>query len=180
MGLNNELFGSYDVRVVSESSTTEPVGLLEAQSWLKVAEGLTTASAARITSLIKTARRRAESYLNKDIIGKEREVFWTLIDGEDVNLPRTAGTVTSVEIDGTAQVLDEGYELLGFDNPKLRLSNGYAEKVKVAYTTDSSLADDEEVKNAILMLVEEMFHNVKTPWKAVLSPFKVFGYYGQR
>lgn len=171
-------FGSYDVRVVSESSTTEPVTLSEAQSWLKIAEGDTTASSVRVTSLIKTARRRAERYLNKDIIGKDRIVFWTFLDNEDVHFPYTAETITSVEVDGLA--LDSTqYETLGLDNPVLRIFTGQSEKVEVAYST-ASISDEEEVKTGILMLVEEMFHEVRTPWKAVLSPFKVYGYYGQR
>lgn len=173
--------GSYDVRVVSgDTGATEPVTSDEAKNWLRLdwQDADEPEELARINSLIITARRRAERYLQRDVVSKSREIFWTYLDMEDVNIPYPPNNVTSVTIDGVTGVVDEDYELLGFNNPFFRLMNGPAERVQVAYTTPNFIND--EVKTGILMLVEEMYHDVKTQWKMVLSPFKTAGYYGQR
>ena len=57
-------------------ATTEPITLQQAKNWLRLDH---TDDDARITSLITTARQRAEKYLRRDILPKNREVFWTVL-----------------------------------------------------------------------------------------------------
>ena len=178
MGYNNysNRITSIDVREVATipSNPTEPVTLDEAKNWLRID---TTADDTLITNLIISARRKAERYLNRDIVAKQREAYWTYVD-EDINLPYTTNGVTSVSVDGNALTLNTDYEVLGLDNPKIRILNNPVEKVQINYTTANF--SNSEIEIGILMLIEESYHGHKTMWKSILSPFKVFGYYGVR
>lgn len=169
---NNNYFTKMTVNEVGTVNPTpsEPVTLDQAKNWLRLDNN--TDDDARISSLITTARRRAERYINKDIIAKNREVFWTVID-EDVNLPYTVDTISTITVDGETTT---DYELLGSGNAILRLYQLPADKVDVAYATTDYI--NSEIQNGILMLVEEMYYNIKTQWKLVLSPFRVFAHYG--
>lgn len=170
---NNYEFTKMTVREVSTlAGSTEPITLDEAKNWLRIDN---TDDDTRITSLITAARRRAENYIKKDIVGKNREVFWTVLN-KDVNLPFTVNTISSVTFDGVAQTVNDGYELLGTGNAIFRLESYPNEKIQVQYATENYT--DDEIKIGVLMIVEEMYYNNKTQWKFVLSPFKVWGYYG--
>lgn len=153
-------------------AATEPITLQQAKNWLRLDH---TDDDARITSLITTARQRAEKYLRRDILPKTREVFWTVLT-EDVNLPYTVDMITSVTVNGQALTENAGYELLGTGNAIFRVDALPAEKVTVQYSTPRY--DDTQVTNGVLMLIEEMYEGTSTAWKFTLSPFKVFGYYG--
>lgn len=166
-------FTKMTVREVSTvSGSTEPVTLAEAKNWLRIDN---TDDDTRITSLITAARRRAEQYMRRDVIAKNREVFWTTLQ-EEVNIPYTVNAISQVTVDGATQTVDEDYELLGTGNAIFRLEVYPSEKIQVTYTTSAFAGD--EVNIGILMIIEEMYYGNKTQWKYVLSPFKVFGYYG--
>lgn len=168
-----------DVRVVSELGTTEPTTLAEAKNYLRIDN---VADDALITSMITNARRRAEKYLNSDIISKEREVYYPVLNCE-VNLYYSPiSTITEVEVDGVVQTIDEGYETLGLDNPLVRILSSGSEKVKISYTTAGR--DNDEIKLGVLALIAENYYGrtdkVNTNWKLWLSPFKVYGFYNVR
>lgn len=158
--------------VSTVAGSSEPVTLAEAKNWLRVDNN---EDDTRITSLITTARRRAEAFLERDIVAKNREGYWTFVN-EDINLPYTVDSVTSVTFEGVAQTVDEGYEVLGSNNSIIRIINGRADDVVIQYTTPSFTGDF--VKNGVLMIIEEMYHQVETGWKRTLYPFKLFGHYG--
>lgn len=176
---SNTRVGSVDSRVVAEIGTVEPVTLVEAKNYLRINN---TQDDLLITAMITNARRQAESYLNSDIVSKEREVFFSYLN-EDVNLyyaPITS--VDSLSIDGVVQVVDTAYETLGLDNPKVRLLQAPAEKVLVTYTTAG--VNNDEIKIGVLALIAWLYYHrdakMNTNWKAWLSPFKTYGYYGVR
>ena len=170
---NNQNWTKMTVTEVSTvvSPTVEPIDLQEAKNWLRIDNN---DDDDRITSLIVAARRRAETHIKRDIVGKNRNVFWTVLN-EDVNLPYTVDAISTITVDG-AELTTDGYELLGTGNAILRLNNYPAEKVEVTYTTSDY--NNEEITNGILMCLEEMYYGNKTQWKMLLGSFRTFAHYG--
>ena len=186
MGLRNQVGNTYvntqlssaDVRIVRETGTTEPVTIEEAKNYLRINN---TQDDALITSMIKSARRDAERYLNSDIVAKERVVYYDVLTNE-INLYfAPVASIDSITIDGTA-VPTTDYEQNGLDNPKISLNNTRAEKVEITYTTLGRDFDD--VKIGILALIAWKYYGrdaeMSNNWKAWLSPYKIYGYYGVR
>ena len=173
---------SVDVRVVQEVDTMEPVTTDEVKNYLRLdwADADEPAELALITTMISTARKRVERYINSDILSKERELYYTYLEG-DINLmyaPIDPDVTVEVEVDGEDTT---DFELLGLDNPKFRL-NQLGENVKISYTTAGRIND--EIKQAVLSCVAEIYYGrdakMHTNWKMFASPFKVVGYYGVR
>ena len=176
---NKVRLSTSDLRVVRETSTTEPVTLAEAKNYLRI---VNSDDDALITSMITNARRQCERYLNSDIVPKERVVYYDYLS-EDINLYYAPiASISSITVDGVAQVADEGYELLGLDNPLVSLQNRIAEKVEITYTTAGLPAED--VNIGVLACIAWLYYGrdavMSTNYKAWLSPFKIFGYYGIR
>ena len=179
--------GSVDTQVISELNNTldltgvgaaEPVTLAEAKNYLRINN---TQDDTIIASMITSARRQAEQYLNSDIVAKERVVYYERLTSP-VNLYYAPITgVTSITVDGTT-LATTGYEVLGLQNPLLRILQGPAEKVRVNYTTVG--VNNNEIKIGVLAYIAWLYYNrdakMNTNWKAWLSPFKTFGYYGVR
>ena len=172
-----------DIRVVRETSTTEPVTLAEARNYLRITN---TQDDDLVASMITSARRQAEEYINSDIVPKERIYYLTKLT-EGINLPYAPiASVDSFTIDGTAQTVNEGYEILGLDNPVISLNGSMygeqAQKVEITYTTAGITSND--IKIGILALIAWMYHGrdakMSTNYKSWLSPFKTVGYYGIR
>lgn len=171
-----------DLRIVREvTGSTEPVTLAEAKNYLRITN---TQDDTLITSMIESARKNVERWLNSDIVPKERQVFYDNLT-EEINLYYAPiASITSVTVEGTAQVLDEGYEVIGLDNPLIRLINngGFAERVQIVYTTSG--VSDASIKQAVLCYIAFLYHGrdskVNTNWKAFASPYKIYGYYGVR
>ena len=172
-------FSSSDLRIVRETTTTEPVTLEEAKNYLRINN---TQDDTLIQSMITNARRQAEIYINSDIVPKERIVHYDTLN-EDINLYYApVASVDTVTIDGVAATLDDEYELVGLDNPLFRLANQYGEKVQITYTTAGRPAAD--IKIGVLCYLASLYYQreakMPTNWKQWLSPFKVYGYYGVR
>ena len=175
---NNDNLGfNTDVKVVStHDAPSSVVSLDQAKLYLSVTN---TQEDVMITSMITNAILQAEKYLARDILSKTREMYLVEVN-KPINLyysPIT--TVNSVEINGEAQVLDVGYEVLGLDNPSIYFTQAPAQKVLINYTT-AGLAD-ESIRQGVLALVAMLYDRgsaVRTNWKSFLSPFKTFGYYG--
>ena len=179
-----------DIRIVRTIDTTQPITLAEAKIYLDISH---TRHDDFITATIENATMRAERYLNSDILSKERTIFLPTID-EPINLPYAPiASVDSVEIDGEAQTLDQGYFVDGLDNPLVSfygrndafnrgLQNSTVRNVEITYTTSG--LDTDMVKNGVYALVAELYYGrtqpIKTNWRAFLSPFKTYGYYGTR
>ena len=166
-----------DLRVVSVPNATEPVSLAEAKNYLRITN---TTDDTLITSMITQARIMAETYTNSDIVAKVRKMYLTSVD-EPFNLYYgPIASIESVSIDGEALVLDESYEILGLDNPLVSISNGYAQKIEVDYTTAGRT--DIGLKQGILCNIAWLYYGrdakMSTNYKSFLSPYKIFGYYG--
>ena len=168
-----------DLRVVSTNTATEPITLAEAKAYIRITN---TEEDTLITSMITNARMQCEKYLNSDILPKTRTLFLNYTDAP-INLPYAPiATVDSVTVDGAVQALDEGYEILGLDNPLISLDQVTAEKVSITYTTAG--ISDISLYQGILAYIAWLYHGrdatMPTNWKAWLSPFKTYGYYGTR
>ena len=172
-----------DVKVVSTlTAPSSIVSLDQAKLYLSVTN---TQEDVMITSMITSAILQAEKYLNSDILSKTRQMYLANVD-EPINLYYAPIlSVESVYLDGRLQVEGEGYEVLGLDNPFItfnHVSANIAQKVLIEYTTAG--ISDESVRQGILALVSYLYdrgnNGMTTNWKAFLSPFKTFGYYGTR
>ena len=175
---NENLGFNTDVKVVSTNDAPSSiVSLNEAKLYMSVTN---TQEDVMITSMITNAILQAENYLNRDILGKTREMYLVEVC-EPINLyypPIEA--VNSVSVDGRTLTLETEYEVLGLDNPAIRFINGNAEKVLINYTTKG--ISDQSVRQGILALTSWLYdrgdNGSRTNWKSFLSPFKTFGYYG--
>ena len=174
---SNNLGFNTDVKVVSvNDAPSSIVSLDQAKLYLSVTN---TQEDVMITSMITNAILQAEKYLNRDILGKTREMYLVEVK-EPINLYYSPiSAVNSVTINGEVQVLDEGYEVLGLDNPSIYFTQAPAQKVLINYTTVG--ITDESIRQGVLALVAMLYDRgsaVRTNWKQFLSPFKTFGYYG--
>ena len=182
-----------DIRIISTIGTEEPVTLAEAKNYLRINN---TQDDDLITSYITNARLRAERYLNSDIVSKQRLVYLLNID-QPINLMYAPiASIDMVTINGETQNEGEGYDIRGLDNPLIEFdtyndafnyrvnsySGNVAERVEITYTTAG--LDFSLIKPGVLALIAELYYGrtepIKTNWRAFLSPFKSFGYYGTR
>lgn len=181
-----------DLRIISEIGTTEPVTLAEAKLYQDISHNQHDDF---ITGTIEVARKRAERYLNSDIVAKQRRMYLSSVD-QPINLPYAPiASVDTVLINGQTQTVNEGYFVRGLDNPLIEFDNNTerfaddlrsvfsaARRVDITYSTSGIDAD--EIKNGVLALIAELYYGrtqpIKTNWRAFLSPFKIFGYYGTR
>lgn len=173
---------SVDVRVVRETSTTEPVTTDEAKNYLRLdwADADEPNELNLLRTIISTARKRVERYLHSDIVPKERQLHYPYWEG-DINLmyaPLDNNVTVTVTVDGQSTT---AFELLGFENPKFRL-NDAGRNVEISYTTAGRIED--EIKQAVLCCIAEIYYGrdakMMTNWKMFAAPFKVYGYYGVR
>ena len=189
MGYVNTTQTSTVVRVVNEIGTDELVTLDEAKRYLRLDNNI---DDDLVTGFILAARKYAEKYLNKDILSREREVYYNYLDTSLINLYQAPVTLTrnddgdltnftiTVETDDEVQTLVEGDDFIihgegdikiELDSPKYRLT--------INYTTSG--LDDDEIKFGMLALIYKYYYNDGGPnanWKPFLSPFRSFGYYG--
>lgn len=169
-----------DIRIISTIGTTEPVTLAEVKNYLRLNN---TQDDDLINDIIVNARMRAERYINSDIVSKQRQVYLPAVN-EPIQLPYAPITsVDTVNINGTAQTVNEGYFARGLeDNPRIEFNVGGADRVDITYTTSG--LDASLVKQGVLALCAELYYGrtevYKTNWRSFLSPFKIFSYYGTR
>lgn len=177
-----------DNSVVSVTGTTEPVTLAEAKNYLRINN---TQDDDLITGLITNARTDAERYLNSDILAKQRRTHLTFYE-DPINLYYAPiATVDSVTVEGQTLTVDDEYTVDGLNNPLVCLMNTAAEDVQITYTTAgiTTLAEvpNDSIKWGVLALLAWKYYHrgaeekgIMTNWKSWLSPYKQFGYYGQR
>lgn len=178
-----------DNRIVSVLTTTEPITVDEAKRYLRVTH---TRDDSLITSMISQGRQLAETYLSKDILSRQRELYLPFVDRE-FDLPYAPIDTTvaiTVTIDGTLQTVNEGYSTFGFENPSVRLgttsygrsgiTRGAFYDVMVTYTTRGF---GDEVKQGVLAATAFLYKaagradadsmaNVATDYKSILAPFR--------
>ena len=168
-----------DLQIINTIGT-DVVTLAEAKNYIRVTN---TSEDTLITSMISNATRRIEAYINTDIVAKQRAMFLDRAD-EPFGLyyaPINTTIAPVVEVDGEVQTTG-AYEVIGLENPLIRLESTFAEKIKVTYTT-KGIADD-GIKPAILCYVAYLYHGrdamMSTNWKLFAAPYKLQQYYGTR
>ena len=177
---NTNLGYNTDVKVLSTNDAPSTVvSLDQAKLYLSVTN---TQEDVMITSMITNAILQAEKYLQRDILGKVREMYLVRVTDPIQLYYSPIASVNTVTVDGKELTLDTEYEVLGLDNPAIRFIDQPAEKVLINYTTKG--LSDESVRQGILALTAWLYDRgasgMRTNWKSFLSPFKTFGFYGTR
>ena len=168
-----------DLQIINTIGTN-PVTLTEAKNYIRVTN---TADDTLIQSIIENATKKIESWINTDIVSKERAVYLERVD-EPFKLyyaPINSDADLTIEVDGVVQTSDT-YELKGLENPLICLQSSLTEKVKVTYTTKG--ISDVGIKPAILAYAAFLYHGrdamMSTNWKIFANLYKQQNYYGTR
>ena len=169
-----------DVRVVSVTDSTEPITLAEAKNYLRIEN---VKDDALITSQISAARELAENYLSRDILPRQRQVFFGRVT-EPFTLPyapiNTAVDIT-ITVDGVAYT---EFQVKGFDNPTVVMNYQVVENgdfyvidtrdVLVSYTTLG--INDANIKQGVLAAVAFLYYGrdakMATNYTSFLSPHR--------
>lgn len=172
--------------IINSVTGSEIVTLQEAKDYIRVE---TTADDTLLATIISTAHAWCENYLSRDIIAKNRTVYYKMVDQsrtyfqEDdagfINLPfAPVASIESVTSEGSSA----DYEIKGVGNDSILLDQSPAKDVKINYIT-SGLSDD-EIKMAILMLTSTLYDNrsdfitgsiassIPMGVRTILNPFK--------
>lgn len=146
-----------------------PVSVTEAKNYLRISN---TQDDATLANMIIQATNMAETYLNRDINAKQREIFYPYLN-RDIQLYSTPIDTTVpivVEIDGVATT---GFQVLGFTDPIIRLDSLPGEDVVIKYTT---LGMGVEVKQGILAAVALLYYGrtseMSTNYRDFLASYK--------
>ena len=169
-----------DVRVVSVTDSTEPITLAEAKNYLRIEN---VKDDALITSQISAARELAENYLSRDILPRQRQVFFNRVS-EPFTLPY-APINTGVDITITVEdVAYTDFEVKGFNNPTIVMNYQIEENgdfyiidtrdVLVSYTTLG--INDANIKQGVLAAVAFLYYGrdakMATNYTSFLSPHR--------
>lgn len=161
----------FDSRVVSTLPITDgfPVSLDEAKNYLRIVNNQ---DDSLINGMIIQATRMAETYLNRDINAKARELYYPYLD-RDIklyNTPIDTSVTIVVEIDGVATT---GFQELGLDDPTIRLDSSPSEEVVIKYTTKGLGG---EIKQGVLAAVALLYYGrdseMNTNYMEYLAPYK--------
>lgn len=177
-------------RIISTTGTTEPVTLAEAKNYLRINN---TADDDLITAMIVNARLQAENYIDSDIVTKQREAYVFSVD-EPINLQYAPiATIDSVTIRGEAATENERYRVQGSPDPYITFGTGASDingnfgsfpenDITITYTTAG--VSNNSIKQGVLCLVAWLYYGrtaeMMTNWKTWLTPFRRYGFYGQR
>ena len=172
--------------IINSVTGSEIVTLTEAKNYIRVE---TTADDTLLATIISTAHAWCENYLSRDIIAKNRTVYYKMVDQsrtyfqEDdqafIQLPfAPVASISSVTSEGS----NADYEVKGVGSDQILLNESPAKDVKVTYITQG-LSDD-EIKMAILMLSSTLYDNrsdfitgsivssIPMGVRVILNPFK--------
>jgi len=114
----------------------------------------TSADDSIIGEMITQARIWCENYISRDIVPKTRTYYLDSTNGI-FDLP--FGPVTSIQTVSINNTAITGYEVLGLDNETIELDGGYAERVKIEYTTSG--LNDPLIKQSMLQLISTYYDN---------------------
>ena len=165
--------------VTDSRSNSDIISLAEVKNYLRVTN---TQDDIEIQDMLDNSIDAIERYLEQDILAKDRRMYLeSVIDPFQLYYaPLGSVGVSEVSVDGEV-LLESSYELLGIEDPKVDLMNFPAEKVNVRYTT-KGITDLSKLKQGIKARVAWLYwgrdSKVSTNWKAYLSPYKRYAYYG--
>ena len=169
-----------DVRVVSVTDNTEPITLAQAKNYLRIEN---VEDDALITSQITAARELAETYLSRDILPRQRQVFFNQVS-EPFTLPYAPiDTTVDITITVEGNAFTE-FEVKGFDNPTIVMNYQIEENgnfyiintrdVLVSYTTSG--INDANITQGILACVAFLYYGrdarMATNYTSFLAPHR--------
>ena len=141
-----------EMLILSETGT-EPVSVSEAKAWALID---TSSDDTEIDYLITTARRMVESYINKDILPKQRKYYSPYVTDGVLALPYApVDTIDSVLV-GTTTYTSNQYDVYGAYGAQMDFSSEI-EDALVTYTT-TGFVPDQQVNEAIKALVQHLYN----------------------
>ena len=161
----------FDSRVARIVTTGDIVTLAQAKNYLRVDNN---ADDDLITNMIALAIEQAEHYMSRDIRSKERELFYPYTDSREIDLlwaPINTNVNVTVEDENANPITN--FEVLGFNDPLIRLTVAPLHNITIKYTTEG--LNNTQIQQAILALVWNQYPNTsKDPqkWMHLLTPYK--------
>lgn len=172
--------------IINSVTGTEIVTLQQVKDYIRIE---TTADDVLLATIISTAHAWCENYLSRDIIAKNRTVYFRDVnharsyfmdaDANPIRLPfAPVASIVSVTVEGSAAA----YTVTGVGSDEILLDSSPAKDVKVNYITQG--LTDAQIKNAIFVLCSTLYDN-RTDFvtgtiatslpigvRAILNPFK--------
>ena len=138
--------------ILSETGT-EPVSVSEAKAWALID---TSSDDTEIDYLITTARRMVESYINKDILPKQRKYYSPYVTDGILALPYAPVDTIDTVLVGTTTYTSDQYDVYGAYGAQMDFSSEI-EDALVTYTT-TGFVPDQQVNEAIKALVQHLYN----------------------
>lgn len=147
--------------IINSVTGSEIVTLQQVKDYIRVE---TTADDVLLATIISTAHAWCEGYLSRDIIAKNRTVYFRTVDqartyfqeGEanPIRLPfAPVASIVSVTVEGSAA----DYTVVGVGSDEILLNQSPARDVKINYITQG--LNDAQIKNAIFILCSTLYDN---------------------
>ena len=164
--------------VTDSRSNDDIVSLAEVKNYLRITN---TNDDTEIQDMIDNSIDAVERYLEQDILAKSRQMYIDCVD-DDINLyyaPIDTTVDIAVSVSGSVTT---DFEEKGIQDPKISFQ-GSRNDVLIAYTT-KGIDDLSKLKQGIKARVAWLYWGrdaqMSTNWKAFLSPYRRFGFYGVR
>lgn len=159
----------FDFRDASMGQLTEPVTLDDVKAYLGIDHD---DDDAVLTAVIRQARIQAEQYLNRDIIARARQLYYPFVTNDIKLLRSPVNRDVDIEITIGGE-MTTAFEVLGLNNPVVRLEARTAREVEITYTTEG--LSNSDVRNGVLALCGHLYprSDIHLDWMAMLSPYKV-------
>ena len=147
--------------IINSVTGSEIVTLQQVKDYVRIE---TTADDTLLATIISTAHSWCENYLSRDIIAKNRTVYYKTVDHNSsyfyadqqapIRLPfAPVASIVSVTAEGSAA----DYTAKGVGNDELVLDQAPAKDVKINYITQG--LTDAEIKTAIFILCSTLYDN---------------------
>jgi len=147
--------------IVNSVTGSEIVTLQQVKDYVRIE---TTADDVLLATIISTAHSWCENYLSRDIIAKNRTVYYKTVDHNSnyfyadqqapIRLPfAPVASIVTVTVEGSAA----DYTMKGVGNDELVLNQAPAKDVKINYITQG--LTDAEIKTAIFILCSTLYDN---------------------
>ena len=167
--------------VTDSRSNSDIISLAEVKNYLRVTN---TQDDIEIQDMIDNSIDAIERYLEQDILAKDRRMYLESSDDPFKLFYAPLGSVGVSEVVVDGETLSEGsYELLGIEDPSVRFNGSTVRNVNIRYTT-KGITDLSKVKQGIKARCAWLYFGrdakMSTNWKAFLSPYKRYAYYGTR
>ena len=172
--------------IINSVTGSEIVTLQSAKDYIRVE---TTADDTLLASIVSTAHSWCENYLSRDIVAKNRTVYYKSVDQARTysqEYDQAFIQLPFAPVDSIVSVTSEGsavdYEIKGVGNDQILLGQSPAKDVKINYITEG--LTDPEIKMAILMLSSTLYDNrsefvtgtivssIPMGIRTILNPFK--------